>query len=78
VQHRVVVRHHLSEKLFDANGVGRRREPLESYPLESLNMVGTLEKEKGSAPNSQMICYGYLSSLPITLIAQATMGFWMN
>jgi len=24
----------------------RRREPLESYPLESLNMVGTLQKDK--------------------------------
>jgi type IV pilus assembly protein PilP len=24
----------------------RRKEPLESYPLESLNMVGTLQKEK--------------------------------
>lgn len=29
-----------------APDVARRREPLESYPLESLNMVGTLEKSK--------------------------------
>ena len=29
-----------------APDLGRRREPLESYPLESLNMVGTLEKGK--------------------------------
>jgi type IV pilus assembly protein PilP len=26
--------------------LGRRKEPLEAYPLESLNMVGTLEKER--------------------------------
>jgi len=29
-----------------APDVARRKEPLESYPLESLNMVGTLEKGK--------------------------------
>ena len=29
-----------------APDLARRREPLESYPLESLNMVGTLEKGK--------------------------------
>jgi len=26
--------------------LGRRKEPLEAYPLESLNMVGTMEKER--------------------------------
>jgi len=30
-----------------APDLARRREPLESYPLESLSMVGTLEKGKG-------------------------------
>ena len=29
-----------------APDLGRRREPLESFPLESLTMVGTLEKNK--------------------------------
>ena len=29
-----------------APDLARRREPLESYPLESLNMVGTLSKDK--------------------------------
>src|SRR5215813_8554959 len=29
-----------------APDLARRREPLEAYPLESLNMVGTLTKEK--------------------------------
>jgi type IV pilus assembly protein PilP len=30
-----------------APDLARRREPLEAYPLESLSMVGTLEKNKG-------------------------------
>jgi type IV pilus assembly protein PilP len=30
-----------------APDLARRREPLESYPLESLSMVGTLERGKG-------------------------------
>ena len=30
-----------------APDLARRREPLEAYPLESLSMVGTLEKGKG-------------------------------
>src|SRR5499427_5342831 len=29
-----------------APDVNRRKEPLEAYPLESLNMVGTLQKNK--------------------------------
>jgi type IV pilus assembly protein PilP len=29
-----------------APDLNRRKEPLESYPLESLNMVGTLQKDK--------------------------------